>query len=353
MHVARPQAARSVAHQPLPPAPSPPLGPVSLALFYQYVEPQWTEKEHKEAMKTVIGLGSKCGVKGRGRCAPEGLNCTITGPPDAVRAFCYGLRQWKPSVFDGTDFKITDGLAADQSFKALTIQKQKDLVGYGLPSEVTPQLKTSHARHVEADEYHQLMTDPDAVIIDVRNAYESAIGHFQPPAGGAKLIDPKMRNSIEFAPWVNAPETQAQLHGKKVLMYCTGGIRCERASALLDALARTSAGKFQPTDTVMVRGGIERYMKTFPAGGYWKGKNYLFDRRREQVTFHRPAMTFHGLPPTCYGLPWPCHRPSMAFLWPSTDLPWPSTALSPTFHGLPLAFHRPSMAFNWPVTDLP
>ena len=319
MHVARPQAARSVAHQPLPPAPSPPLGPVSLALFYQYVEPQWTEKEHKEAMKTVIGLGSKCGVKGRGRCAPEGLNCTITGPPDAVRAFCYGLRQWKPSIFDGTDFKITDGLAADQSFKALTIQKQKDLVGYGLPSEVTPQLKTSHARHVEADEYHQLMTDPDAVIIDVRNAYESAIGHFQPPAGGAKLIDPKMRNSIEFAPWVNAPETQAQLHGKKVLMYCTGGIRCERASALLDALARTSAGKFQPTDTVMVRGGIERYMKTFPAGGYWKGKNYLFDRRREQVTFHRPAMTFHGLP-------WP----SMAF-----------HGLLPTFHGLP-----------WPSTDL-
>ena len=66
-------------------------------------------------------------------------------------------------------------------------------------------------------------------------------------------------------------------------MYCTGGIRCERASALLDALARTSDGKFAVQDTVMVRGGIERYMKTFPEGGYWKGKNYLFDRRQEQV----------------------------------------------------------------------
>ena len=66
-------------------------------------------------------------------------------------------------------------------------------------------------------------------------------------------------------------------------MYCTGGIRCERASALLDTMARTSAGAFNPKDVVMVRGGIERYMKTFPEGGFWKGKNYLFDRRLEQV----------------------------------------------------------------------
>jgi predicted sulfurtransferase len=87
-----------------------------------------------------------------------------------------------------------------------------------------------------------------------------------------------MRNSVEFPKWLNAPETKQQLHGKQVLMYCTGGIRCERASALLDALARTSDGEFAVTDTVMVRGGIERYMKTFPEGGFWKGKNYLFDK---------------------------------------------------------------------------
>ena len=65
-------------------------------------------------------------------------------------------------------------------------------------------------------------------------------------------------------------------------MYCTGGIRCERASALMDTLARTSDGAFEPADVVMVRGGIERYMKTFPEGGFWKGKNYLFDHRQEQ-----------------------------------------------------------------------
>ena len=61
-------------------------------------------------------------------------------------------------------------------------------------SEKAPSLKKFAGDHLEADDYHKAMQDPDAVIIDVRNAYESAIGHFQPPEGGAKLIDPKMRN---------------------------------------------------------------------------------------------------------------------------------------------------------------
>ena len=78
-----------------------------------------------------------------------------------------------------------------------------------------------------------MMQQKNTVIIDVRNAYESAIGHFAPPPGGAELIDPKMRNSREFPKWLHAPETQKKLDGKNVMMYCTGGIRCERASALL------------------------------------------------------------------------------------------------------------------------
>ena len=192
----RKEAARSVADLPLPPVPPEAVDKTSLVLFYQYVEPQWTDKEHREALKYVLALGERCNVKGRGRCAAEGLNCTLTGPPEAIRAFCEGLRAWKPTLFGPTDFKITDGLAHEHGFKALTIQKRDDLVAYGLPSEIAPALKTSKARHVEADEYHALMNNPDSVIIDVRNAYESAIGHFAPPSGGATLIDPKLRNSV-------------------------------------------------------------------------------------------------------------------------------------------------------------
>lgn len=68
----------------------------------------------------------------------------------------------------------------------------------------------------------------------------------------------------------------------QVMMYCTGGIRCERASALLDHMEKAT-GELNTQGIYMVRGGIERYLKTFPEGGYWSGKNYLFDRRFEQV----------------------------------------------------------------------
>lgn len=149
-------------------------------------------------------------------------------------------------------------------------------------SDKAPSLKKFAGDHLEADDYHKAMMDPEAVIIDVRNAYESAIGHFQPPEGGAKLIDPKMRNSIEFPKWLNEKETQKQLTGKKVLMYCTGGIRCERATALLNQMSTVNE-ELKPQGVYHCRGGIERYVKTFPSGGFWKGSNYLFDKRMEQT----------------------------------------------------------------------
>jgi hypothetical protein len=73
----------------------------------------------------------------------------------------------------------------------------------------------------QAEAYHAMLADtsgvgPETVIVDVRNAYESAIGHFAPPKGGATLIDPQMRNSHDFPGWLAKPEVQAQLHGKRV-----------------------------------------------------------------------------------------------------------------------------------------
>lgn len=91
-----------------------------------------------------------------------------------------------------------------------------------------------------------------------------------------------MRTSQDFPKWLNAPETKEKLKNKTVMMYCTGGIRCERATALLNQITDAEED-FKTKDVVMVRGGIERYLKTFPEGGYWKGKNYLFDKRMEQA----------------------------------------------------------------------
>jgi len=253
----------------------------TILLMYQYVEPVWTRKEHKIAIKKIIELGESLNITGRGRVAPEGVNCTLSGTPGNIRSFCYGLRAWN-KVFNETDFKLTDFIPKKKLFKSLSIRKTEELVAYGLAGEKAPSLKKFSGTHMEADEYHKAMKDKDTVIVDVRNAYESAIGSFNPPEGGAELIDPKMRNSIEFPKWLNDPKTQEKLNGKKVLMYCTGGIRCERATALLNQM-ETVNPDLNLKGVHHMRGGIERYVKTFPKGGFWKGKNYLFDRRMEQV----------------------------------------------------------------------
>mmetsp|Transcript_79459 Transcript_79459/g.177971 ORF Transcript_79459/g.177971 Transcript_79459/m.177971 type:complete len:509 (-) Transcript_79459:81-1607(-) len=289
----KPEMEKSVAHRPLPPVPKGLRGPdrqgkppISLVLFYQYIEPAWTTKQHKAALSFVNDLGRKHSVTGRGRCATEGLNCTLTGTAENLRAFCQGLRDWDPT-FNETDFKFTDGLDWHKRFKSLTLQKKQELVAYGLPVEAAPSLKDNGTQHLEATEYHKLMSEPNTVIIDVRNRYESELGHFQPPPGGAEFIDPMVRNSHELPKWLATPEVQEKLQGKKVMMYCTGGIRCERFSALLSQIKKEQP-EFKTEGEFMVRGGIERYMRTFPEGGFWKGRNYLFDKRQEQMPEKKP-----------------------------------------------------------------
>ena len=274
------QAAVSVAFAPLPTIPTQlPTSSITICLMYQYIEPAWTKKQHKKAMTTITALAKEHTVTGRGRCAPEGLNCTLTATAHNMRNFCYAVRAWN-AVFEGTDFKLSDGEPASALFRTFTLRKVGELVGYGLGGIKAPSLKRHSGTHLEADQYHEAMKQKDTIIIDVRNAYESAIGHFQPPVGGAELLDPKMRDSTDFPKWLNAPETKKKLHGKTVMMYCTGGIRCERATALLNQMTEAEdEGGFKTKEVVMARGGIERYLKTYPQGGFWKGKNYLFDKR--------------------------------------------------------------------------
>ncbi|VEU43310.1 unnamed protein product [Pseudo-nitzschia multistriata] len=275
-------ASKSNANRPLPAPPvNLPADSCTICLFYQYKEPAWKSKDHKAALNKVTEFAKAHNVTGRGRCAPEGLNCTLTASANDIRAFCYALRDWDPA-FNETDFKLEDGVENKHRFRTFTLRKVDELVGYTLDGIKAPSLNRHAGKHLEATEYHKQMQQKDTVIIDVRNAYESDIGHFQPPEGGAELLDPKMRTSQDFPKWLNAPETKEKLKNKTVMMYCTGGIRCERATALLNQITEAEP-EFDTKGVVMVRGGIERYLKTFKQGGYWKGKNYLFDKRMEQA----------------------------------------------------------------------
>ncbi len=200
---------------------------------------------------------------------------TLTGSAEGIRGFCQDLRDYDYEKFGATDFKIVDGLRDNQRLKGLKVWHVEELVTYGFgDATATRGVAPLEAggTHLPPEEWHAKAAEPDTVLIDVRNANENAIGRFQPLGDASRVLDPNMRTSTEFPAWVDEafPKLQA---AKQVLMYCTGGIRCERASALLVQKGLDASKVFQ------LEGGIHRYLEAFPTGGHWIGKNYTFDRR--------------------------------------------------------------------------
>jgi hypothetical protein len=162
----------------------------SLLLFYQYVEPPWSDGVYKMALGEVEQVAKTAGVTGRMRVAKEGLNCTLTGSASEVVSFCTGLRNWKPSIFYATEFKITHHLTERDRFRDLKIIPVIELVHYGLEGEKAPPIKLFSGVHLEPHEYHKKLAEDNTVVIDVRNHYEANIGRFDPPGAEKKFIDP-------------------------------------------------------------------------------------------------------------------------------------------------------------------
>lgn len=256
-------------------------GLLTLLLFYQYVEPVWDQATFQSALRFVDEVGQKHSLTGRMRIAREGLNCTLTGSYQGIRGWCRELRKFGTrGEFSNTEFKLTDHLPLGQKFPKLNAFEVTEIVNYGLGGTKAPPIGKTGI-HLEPEGYHAKMGEKDTVIIDVRNHYEANIGKFVPPDNGAKYIDPHMRKSTEFPVWLDKPETKELLKGKQVLMYCTGGVRCERASALLRHKMETEKDvkDLGIKGVYQLQGGVDKYFKHYPDGGNWKGKNYVFDKR--------------------------------------------------------------------------
>ena len=265
----RPAPAPAPAPEPPPPPPRPTeAGPTTLVLFYAYRPTKASDRETTKAVAACHAAMRKRGVTGRLRIAREGYNATITSTYEGARAFCDDLATIDAATFDGSvDFKFVDHLPSSHLMKGAKCWKVEEIVTYGITEEDAPLHKG--ASHLSPQQFHEALEDPSAVVIDVRNANETLIGRFDPP-GGAEYIDPRMRRSTEFPEWVR--RNKAKLEGKKILMYCTGGVRCERASAFLTQEGIRPHGQLE--------GGIHRYLETYKEeGGHWVGKNYVFDRR--------------------------------------------------------------------------
>ena len=272
----------------------------SLVLFYQYSSAaagkQWSQNQVKLLMTYLTMVAKRRNLGGRIRVAQEGVNATISAvdmpkisAKESLRHFGQDLKNFDSKVFSETDFKYIDDLPADRHFKELRIIPVQELVFYDIKEAEAP-LRPGHEKpaggvHLDAKAYHEMLKKENAVVIDVRNHYEAIIGRFdgQEAVGGASYIDPKMRKSTDFKNWLAKEETKDKLKDKTVLMFCTGGIRCERASAYLkNKIGDQVAGVYQ------LQGGIERYLKEYPdGGGFWSGKNFVFDKR-EAVSADNP-----------------------------------------------------------------
>ena len=228
---------------------------IKILLYYKYVPIQYPKQIQKWLEKLCLTLD----LKGRIIIAHEGINGTIGG--DKKNIEIYKSAMLKHELFSDIDFKESE--SNEQSFAKLRIVVRNEIVTLGIdPKQINAK---DAAQHLNVDDVHELISsnEKDLVIFDSRNNYESNVGYFK----GATLADIKYFR--ELPSYIDS--NQEIFKDKKILMYCTGGIRCERASAYLKS-------KNIAKEIFQIEGGIHKYVEKYP-DGFFKGKNYVFDAR--------------------------------------------------------------------------
>jgi UPF0176 protein len=219
-------------------------------LFYKYV-PIADASEFVEVQRRLcVSLE----LKGRVLIAPEGINGTLAGPEAAVDSYVAALKA--DMRFEDIEIKVTPG--DENTFPKLAVKLRPEIVTLSASSILPPDT----ANHLSPAEWKRMMEeDGDAVVVDVRNRFESAVGKFE----NAIVCD--IGHFRELPDYVERLES---LKTKKVLMYCTGGIRCEKASALFRSKGFEKV--FQ------LHGGILTYKQQF-GNEHWLGECFVFDQR--------------------------------------------------------------------------
>lgn len=231
-----------------------PIAPVRVAAFYRF-----TRIEAPEGLAaTLRTFGQEHGLVGSIILATEGVNGTIAGAPEAVEALFSQLRA-EPGLAELT---TRDHDAASLPFARWKVKVKPEIVTMGLLDIDAANAGT----HVAPADWNALIADPDTILIDTRNDYEVAIGHFD----GA--IDPETRAFGDFPAWFDRHADEWKAQGKRIAMYCTGGIRCEKSTAFARARGFD--------EVYHLRGGILAYLAEMEKGAsLWRGECFLFDER--------------------------------------------------------------------------
>ena len=251
-----------------------------VAAFYAFTP---LDDERRETLLArITSLAHEGNVLGSVLIAHEGVNGTISGPESGVDAVLDHLRA---SLDLGDDhyarLEVKRSWADKPVFRRFKARRKKEIVTIGVAS-ADP--NASVGTYVEPEDWNALVDDPDTLVIDTRNSYETAIGTFD----GA--IDPDTQSFREFPQWADTTlrPLMEQQGSKRIAMFCTGGIRCEKASSYLQ---QQGFGEVHH-----LRGGILKYLEQVPeAESRWQGECFVFDQR---------VALNHCLEPGVYSL---CH----------------------------------------------
>ncbi len=239
--------------------------------FYKYYR-----IEHPEEWRNELYLSlDKLGVLGRIYVAKEGINAQISVPDNQQQAFIDYLYAYPFLNGIRLNYAVDDD---GKSFTKLKILVRTKIVADGLNDETFD--SSDCGVHLNADEFNALTDKEDTILVDMRNHYESEIGHFE------NAITPDVDTFREQLPLV--VDMLQENKDKNVVMYCTGGIRCEKASAWLKHNGYKNV--FQ------LNGGIIEYARQVEAKGLknkFKGKNFVFDRRLGEKISHEVIAQCH------------------------------------------------------------
>jgi UPF0176 protein len=230
--------------------------PLKVAAFYQFAAlPDF--RELRDPMRAICtGLG----LKGSVLLADEGINGTVAGPEESIDALVTELQHG--ALFGGRldNLELKFSRSSQMPFQRMKVRLKKEIVTLGAAVDPTRQVGT----YVEPAEWNALISSPDTLVIDTRNAFEVAMGTFE----GA--VNPGIRSFGQFKEFT-AQKLDPAKH-RKIAMFCTGGIRCEKASAYLLGCGFS--------EVYHLKGGILRYLEGVPEQqSRWRGECFVFDER--------------------------------------------------------------------------
>ena len=230
---------------------------IRVLAFYKFVRLDDPAAQQESLNKDLRALG----VRGTVLLAREGVNGTIAGPMDEMDMALARLR----AVPGCADLEAKESIANEMPFLRLKVRLKQEIVTMGVPDTDPTCLVGTY---VAPEDWNALIRDPDTVIIDTRNDYEVELGTFE----GA--IDPETPTFRDFPTWFGSFQAKLKKEGRspKIAMFCTGGIRCEKATSFVKAAGID--------DVFHLQGGILKYLETIPEDqSLWRGECFVFDDR--------------------------------------------------------------------------